>query len=162
MSSFRNPSQPDETQEPPKSGGMPISDIPDDTYNQYYHNYDVAQVAEVKYENNWYITPVNVEFGSTESDNTVNIASKHRKLFVVIKLIDPSAKIITDDDTVIHHPKEFPMEADYATKFTIINDRKSCFPRFFVRHVIDSTRTLLSMKHGDDNIMTTLQKKRPG
>ena len=52
MSSLRNPSQPDETQEPPKSGGMPISDIPDDTYNQYYHNYDVAQVAEVKYENN--------------------------------------------------------------------------------------------------------------
>ena len=158
MSSLRNPSQPDETQEPPKSGGMPISDIPDDTYNQYYHNYDVAQVAEVKYENNRYITPVNVEFGSTESDSTVNIASKHSKLFAAIKLLDPSAKIITDDDTVIHHLKEFPTGADYATKFTIINDRKAQFPRFFVRHVIDSTRIVSSMKYGDDNIMTTLQK----
>ena len=162
MSSLKNPSQTDKTPEPSKNGVMSISDIPDNTPNQHYHNRDVAHAAEVRYENNRYITSANVELGSTESDNTVNIASKHRKLFVVIKLIDPSAKIITDDDTVIHHPKEFPMEADYATKFTIINDRKSCFPRSFVRHVIGSTRTVLSMKHGDDNIMTTLQKKRPG
>ena len=50
------------------------------------------------------------------------------------------------------------MGADYAKKFTIINDRKARFPRFFVRHVIYYTRTVSSMKYGDDNIMTTLQK----
>ena len=52
------------------------------------------------------------------------------------------------------------MGADYATNFTIINDRKVQFPRFFVRLVIDSTRTVSSMKYGDDNIMTTLQKNK--
>ena len=135
---------------------MPISDIPKDTPNQHYHNRDVAHAAAVKYENNRYITPVNVEFGSNDSDSTVNIASKHRKLFAAIKILDPFAKIITDDDTVIQHPKEFLMWADYAKKITIINDRKARFPRFFVLHVIDSTRTVSSMKYGDDNIMTTL------
>ena len=160
MSSLRNPSQPDETPEPPENGGMRITDIPDNTPHQQYHNRDIAHTAEVKYKNNPYITPVNVEFGSTESDSTAIIASKHRKLFTVIKLLDPSAKIITDDDTVIHHPKEFPMGADYATKFTIINNRKARFPRFSVRHVIDSIRTVSSMKYSDDNIMTTLQKNK--
>ena len=130
MSSLRNPCQPNETPEPPKNGGIPITNIPDNTPNQHYHNRDVAHAAEVKYENNRYITPVNVEFGSTELDSTVNISSKHRKLFTAIKLLDPSAKIITDDDTVIHHPKEFSMRADYSTQFTIINDRKARFPRF--------------------------------
>ena len=159
MSSLRNPPQPDETPGP-KNGKMPISAYPNDTPNQYHHNRDVAHPVEVKYENNRYITPVNVEFDSTESDSTVNISSKHRKLFTVVKLLDPSAKIITNDDTVIHHPKESHMGADYATKFTIINDRKARFPRFFVRHVIDPTRTVSSMKHDDENIMTTLQKNK--
>ena len=85
ISSLRNPSQPDETLEPPQNGGMPISDIPNDTSNQHYHNRDVAHAAEVNYENNRYITPLNIEFGSTESDNTVNFASKHCKLFAAIK-----------------------------------------------------------------------------
>ena len=92
VSSLRNPSQPDETPAPPKNGGTPLADIPDDTLNQHYHNHDVAHAAEVKYEKNRCIIPVNVKFGSTESDSTVNIASKHRKLFAAIKLLDPSAK----------------------------------------------------------------------
>ena len=71
ISSFRNTSQPDETPEPPKNYEIPISDIPIDTPNQHYHNRDVALAAEVKYENNRYITPINVSFGSTESDSTV-------------------------------------------------------------------------------------------
>ena len=104
MSSIRIPSQFDETPEPPKNGGMNISDIFDDTPNQHYHNHDVEHAAEVKYENNRYITSANVEFGSTESDSIVNIASKRRKLFAAIKLLDPSAKIFNDDNTVIHHP----------------------------------------------------------
>ena len=71
ISSLRNTSQPDETPEPPKNCEIPISDIPIDTPNQHYHNRDVALAAEVKYENNRYITPINVLFGSTESDSTV-------------------------------------------------------------------------------------------
>ena len=130
MNSLRNLFQPDKTPEPPKNGGISISDILNDTPNQHYHNRDVAHVAAVKYENNRYITSVNIEFGSNESDSTVNIASKHRKLIAAIKLLDPSVYIIIDDDIAIHHPKEFPSGADYATKFTIINDRKARFPRF--------------------------------
>ena len=80
INSPRNLSQPDETQEPPKNGETLISDIPNDTPNQHYHNCDVAHATEVKYESNRYITPVNVKFGSTESDSTVNIPSKYRKI----------------------------------------------------------------------------------
>ena len=106
MSSLRNPFHSDKTPVPSKNGGIPISDIPDDTHNQHYHNRDVAHAVEVKYQNNRYTTPVNVEFGITESDNTVNFASKHCKLFAAIKILDLSVKIITDDDTVIHHPQK--------------------------------------------------------
>ena len=80
---------------------MPILDNSNDTPNQHYHNRDEAHAIEVNYENNRYITPVNVEFGSTESDNTVHIVSKHCNVFAAIKLLDRSAKIITNDDTVI-------------------------------------------------------------
>ena len=126
----KNPSQPDETPEPPKNDGMPILDILNDTPNQHYHNRDVAHAAAVKYENNRYITLVNVEFGSNESDSIVNIASTHRKLFAAIKLLDPSAKIITDDDTVIYHPKEFPMGPDYKTNSPLSTIAKPDFHVF--------------------------------
>ena len=152
MNPPRNPSKPGATLEPSKNGEMLTSDILNDTSNQYYHRHDVAHATEVKYENNRYTTLLNVEFGSTESDSTVNITSKYRKLFTIITNLDPSSKIITDDDTIIHHPKEFPMEADYATNLTIINDRIVHFQRFLIRYVIDSTRILPSMKQGDDNI----------
>ena len=52
MSSLRNPPQPNETPEPPKNGGISISDIPNDTPNQHYHNHDIAHAAAVRYENN--------------------------------------------------------------------------------------------------------------
>ena len=87
MSSLRNPSQPDENPGPPENGGMPISNIPNDIPNQHYHNRDVAHTTAVNYENNRYITPVNVEFDSNESDSTVNITSKHHNLFSAIKLL---------------------------------------------------------------------------
>ena len=110
MSFLQKPPQSDETPGSLKKVEMLNSDNSNVTPNQHYHNRDVAHAAEVKYEKNRYITPINVEFGSTESDSTVNIASKYRKLFTAIKVLDPSTKIITDDDTVIHHPKEFPWE----------------------------------------------------
>ena len=103
---------------------------------------------------------ISVESGSTKSDSTVNIASKYRKILTAIKLIDPSANINTNDDTVIHHPKEFLMGVDCTTEFKIINDLKTRFQRYFVYHVIESTRTVSSMNHGNDNIITTLQKNK--
>ena len=72
----RKPSQPGATPEPSKNDEMTISNIFNDTTNQHCHHLDVAHAAEVKYENNRYITPVNVDFDSTKSDSTVNIASK--------------------------------------------------------------------------------------
>ena len=106
----RKLSQPGVTPEPSKNDGMTISNIPNDTTNQHCHHLDVAHAAEVKYENNRYINPVNVDFDSTKSDSTVNIASKNYKLFTIINLLDLSVKIITDDDTIIHHPKSSPRE----------------------------------------------------
>ena len=67
MNPLRNPSKPGATPELSKNGEILTLDIPNDTLSQHYYHRDVAHAAEVKYENNKYTTPINVEFGSTES-----------------------------------------------------------------------------------------------
>ena len=114
----------------------------------------------MKYENNQYTTLINVEINFLESDSTLNIVSKHCKLLTTITLLNPSAKIIIDDDTTIHNHKEFLIKVDYATSFIIINYRKAPFQKNFVLHVINSTRPLSSMKHGDDDIMVIFHKNK--
>ena len=70
----KNPSQPDETPEPPKNDGMPISDIPNDTLNQHYHNRDVAHAAAVKYENNFRFIKI-ILISSNAVDSFVDIVA---------------------------------------------------------------------------------------
>ena len=73
-------------------------------------NYEriIAHAIEVKFIDNRYVIPITIEFGSSNSENTVNISVKHRKLFAVFKLLDPSATI-NIGDKIINHPDEFPM-----------------------------------------------------
>ena len=59
--------------------------------------------AEIIFINDRYIIPVTVEFGSSESDNSVNLPVKHRKLFAALKLLDPSLSI-TINNKAFSHP----------------------------------------------------------
>ena len=61
----------------PENGESPLSTKPPQpptTINERL----IAHAAEVKFTNNRYSTPVTIEFGSSNSDNTVNLPVKCR------------------------------------------------------------------------------------
>lgn len=60
--------------------------------------------------NNFYATPITVDFGTTETDDSINVASKHRKIFISIKLPDFSTTIITKNDNLSTTLTNFPWE----------------------------------------------------
>ena len=67
----------------------------------------IAHAAEIKLINDRYVTPVTVEFGSSDSKNSVNLPVKDRKLFASLKIIDPFLSIMINDAT-FNHPGELP------------------------------------------------------
>ena len=154
MSLSRKPENADENPQPPENGEIQKSP---DTTSPTFTNYEriIAYAAKVKFINNRYTIPITVEFGSSESDNSVNLPVKHRKIFIAMKLLDPSASI-TIKDKVITNPQEFPMGTEYTEYFDVITDKKTKYPRFFVHHDINSTLTVSTMKYSDHNIMSTL------
>ena len=135
---------------PTKSHTDSTNDLPT-TYERH-----VAYAAEIKLINDRYVTLVTVEFGSSEPDNSVNLPIKHRKLFAVLKLLDPSLSI-TINDTTFNHPGEFPMGIAYTENFDVIVDKKPRYPHFFVQHDIHSKIKPIALKFGDHNIMSILQ-----
>ena len=82
---------------------------------------------------NPYITPVTIEFGSSDSGNAVNLPVKYRIIFIVLELLD-CLVVITTGDKVIAHPLEFPMGTEYIEIFHVIADKKTKFPRYFVHY----------------------------
>ena len=154
----RNPKNTDETPQPPEN--REIQKPPDSTAPTFTNlERIIAHAVEVKFINNRYTTPITVEFGSSKSENSVNLPLKHRKIFLAIKLLDPSASL-TIKDKVITNPKEFPMGTEYTEYFDVITDTKTKNPRFFVHHDIHSTLTVSAMNYSDHNIMFTLQSLR--
>ena len=155
---IRNPKEPDSTPQLPKNGKILIStDSPPPSSTKYERI--IVHAAEVKFINNRYTIPITVEFGSSESENSVNLPVKHRKCFIAINLLDPSASIAIKDK-VITNPQEFPMGTEYTECFDVITDKKTKFPRFFVHHDIHSTLIVSAMKYSNHNMMSTLQSLR--
>ena len=121
MSSSRNPKTPLRT---PNHLNIEEFLIPSDSTPPTPTNYEliIAHAAEVKFINNRYTTPITVEFGSSESENSVNLPVKHRKILIAIKLLNPAASI-TIKDKFIANPKEFPMGTKYTEHFDVITDK---------------------------------------
>ena len=74
----RNPKNTDETPQPPENGEIKKS--PDST-SPTYTNLEriIAHAVEVKCINNRYTTPITVEFGSSESETSVNLPVNTQK-----------------------------------------------------------------------------------
>ena len=70
-------------------------------YKMYERN--IAHIVEAKFINNSYTTPNTIECRTIETDASVNIAFKYRKIFAAIKLLDSSTIIVTKSDTIITH-----------------------------------------------------------
>ena len=132
--------------------------IPTDSTNDLSSIYEhhIAHAAEIKFINERCVTPVTVEFGSSESDNSVNFLAKQRISFTALNLLDPSLSI-TINDTAINRPGEFPMGTAYTETCNVINDKKPRYPRVFVDHDIHSKIKLTALKFGYHNIMSTVQ-----
>ena len=130
MNSPSNPVNPDET--PPKTQNDQSNKNSNSSINDLPPIYDhqIAHTVEMKFVNDRYVTPVTAKFGSSDSDNSVNLPAKHRELFATLKLLDPSISI-TINDTTINHPGESPMGAAYTDIFDVINNKKQRFPRFY-------------------------------
>ena len=156
MSASRNPKNTDSTH-PPATRNREILNSNNSTQPSST-NYEriIAHTAEVKFINNRYVTPIIVVFDSSESENYVNLPVKERKIFIAIKLLDPSVSI-TIKDKVITNPPKFPIGTEYIEFFNVITDKKTKFPRFFVHHDLQSTLTVSAMKYSDHNTMSTLQ-----
>ena len=105
----------------------------------------IAHAVEIKFINNRCTTPITVEFGSSDSENTVTLLVKHRTIFIAIKLFDPSASITIKDKVITNHV-EFPIVIEYTETFDVITDQKTKFPRFFVHHDLHSTLNVSTMK----------------
>ena len=151
-----NPKNHDATS--PSTQNDQIHQTPNSSTTDLPSTYDrkISHAAEVKFINDRYVTPVTVEFGSSDSDSSVNLPVKHRKLFAALKLLDPSLSI-TINNITYNHPGEFPMGTTYTENFDVIVDKKPRYPRFFVHHDIQSKLKLTALKFGDHNIMSTLQ-----
>ena len=120
------------------------------------YKHHIAHATKIKFINDRYITPVTVEFGSSESDNSENLPVNHRKLFTTLKLFDSSLSI-TINDIAFNHPGKFPMGTEYTEHFAVIVNKKPRYPLFFVHHDIHSKIKLTVLKFRDHNIMSTLQ-----
>ena len=158
MPAARNTKDTDLIPQLPENGEFHISNNNIQPASTNYERF-IAHAAKVKFTNIRYTTLITVNFGSSISENSVNLPVKHHKIFIAIKLLDPSASI-TIKDKVITNPQEFPMGTEYTEYFVVITDKKTKLPRFFVYHDVHSTLTFSAMKYSDHNIMSTLQYLR--
>ena len=126
MTSSHNPKTPDEISSITQN--VQSANLHDSSIYDLPPTYDrqIAHTADIKFINDRYVTPV-----SSYSDNFVNIPVKHHKLFVALKLLDPSLSI-TINDTIVSHSREIPIGAAYTETFQVITDKNPRFPRFFV------------------------------
>ena len=79
-------------------------------YKVYWFN--ITHTTELKFTNNCHTTPVTIKSDTTELDTTVNVASKKRKVFAPIKILDSFITIIAVNVTISTHPEEFPIGGD--------------------------------------------------
>ena len=86
----------------------------------------------------------------------MNLPVKHRKIFIAIKLLDPSASM-TIKDKVTTNFVTLPMGTKYTEIFDVITDQITKIPRFFVHRDFCSTLNLSDMQYSDHNIMSTPQ-----
>ena len=60
-----------------------------------------------------------IKFGTTESEATVNLASKQCQMFALINILESSATIITTNDWVMNLPDKPLIRVDNTECFTL-------------------------------------------
>ena len=97
-------------------------------------------------------TPVMLETQPVKGRSNINVALVHLNIFIAIKKIDPTLKLITEKasiDTVI----QFPKGDDYTKLFTnLFKDNRTS--TVYITHKMESAKSVSDLKHGTNNNMT--------
>ena len=99
----------------------------DNPYNEEDKRERILNHAiNIKFERNRYTTPIIIEFRQKKDHNTITPAKLHRDIFAETLIINSIVKKIKNDGKTYAHPKELPLEKDYANEFTAatVNNRK--------------------------------------
>ena len=75
---------------------------PDHPSTDSLYERKIAHAANITFKNDRYTTPIIIEFSTNAKETSINVAAKHRIIFTAIKLLDPSAVIVTK--TIKYHP----------------------------------------------------------
>ena len=93
--------------------------------NSRVYERHISYTTKIKFLKNNYTILIIIEFDTNESEFTINLAYEYRKSFTTIKLVNPSASIITNNDATIKCLYESLMNVDYINIFRVNNDKKS-------------------------------------
>ena len=110
--------------------------------------------------NKRFTSPVTLEICSSNGVFNLNVAQAHRNIFMDLKLIELTVKLITPGNTTIDFHDDFPSKASNYT--SIFNDFTKCpkTSRIYISFKIESSRSLGDLKHGNnthtENIFDTL------
>ena len=82
----------------------------------------------------------------------------HCKIFAAMKILDPSLKLITQAGKIYEDPKDIPTGNEHKTNFPNTTEELDRFKskKTFSWHKIESVLKLNQFKHGDENIIATL------
>ena len=117
----RNPKDTVSTPQPSDSGDTPISNKTPQSSSITYERL-IAHATEVKFTKNSYITPITVGFGSSESENSVNLPVKYRKIFITIKFLISSTSIYQRHSN--HKSTRLPIGTECIESFDVQNSPK--------------------------------------
>ena len=75
-------------------------------------------VTAVVIVNNRITNPVNLHLRPTKSSTNLNVIKVHKNIFSVMKLIDPTLKLVTFQNEIINTSNQYPPSAaEYTLKF---------------------------------------------
>lgn len=75
----------------------------------------IKYASDIKFVKDRYIAPVTVELSSQlkTREDTIHITATHCKIFVAMKLLDSTVKLITQDGKVFEHPTYVYTDNEY-------------------------------------------------
>ena len=104
------------------------------------------------------------QFCPPSNTSEFSVSKAHQNTFEALKLLDPTLKFVTFQETHIDTIEQFPSTQDTCTSTFKEIHKENDNSRVYVYHKIESAKPLGELKHGSrycmSNIFDTLVKKR--
>lgn len=99
----------------------------------------VTYAINIKVEKNRYTTLITMKFRIKHNDRNVNPPYLHYKIFKEIKMVHPTAKLITNKETVYNEPKELSEGGKYINELKTTKETNAQYNslRVCVNHTLE-------------------------